>query len=302
MGLLNRRDFLSRTAAAVGASFVVGTTTGSEAAEPPATRPVGRSILRANDQILLGKTGIKASRLSIGTGTKGGSEQRGAGAPAMIKMLRNALDEGIRWWDAADSYKSHPYVGQALKEVKRDQVTITTKTTGKTAERVLADIERFRTELGTDYLDIVLLHCMVDADWPRKLRGAMDALSEAKEKGWVRAVGCSCHTFEALKAAADEPWGEVNLARINPFATLMDVDKPADVPKVEEVLKTMHERGKAVYGMKILGEGRIKGDQIDESLAFVLKKPYISGFTIGFSDPRQIDDIARRIERIRATA
>jgi aryl-alcohol dehydrogenase-like predicted oxidoreductase len=302
MDLLNRRDFLSRTAAAVGASILVGPPAVSRAASPPATRPASGSILRATDQILLGKTGIKASRLSIGTGTNGGREQRSAGAPAMIKLLRGALDDGIRWWDAADSYKSHPYVALALKEVKREQVTLTTKTWSKTPDRVRADIERFRKELGTDYLDIVLLHCMTDSDWPRKLRGAMDALSEAKEKGWVRAVGCSCHTFGALKAAADEPWVEVDLARINPFATLMDVERPAEVSKVEEVLKTMHERGKAVYGMKILGEGRLKGDQIDKSLAFVLNKPYISGFTIGFSDKSQIDDVARRIERIRAKA
>jgi 1-deoxyxylulose-5-phosphate synthase len=308
MDSLNRRDFLARTAA-VGASLAARAIAEPAASQPAATRPAGtqpaaKSILRATDQIVLGKTGIKASRLAIGTGTKGGSEQQRAGVDTMVRVFRAALDEGIRWWDAADMYKSHPYVRQALEEVQRDRVTITGKTwcRDKDAAGVRADIERFRQEMNTDYIDIVLLHCMEDPEWPKKMRGAMDVLSEAKAKGHVRAVGCSCHTFGALKAAADEPWVEVDLARINPRAVMMDVTKAVDVPKVDEVLRTMHERGKVVYGMKILGEGQFKGDRIDTSLRFALSKPYLSGFTIGFSSTDQVADIAGRIERIAAPA
>jgi aryl-alcohol dehydrogenase-like predicted oxidoreductase len=301
MDVINRRDFLSRTAAAVGGALVARAWAEPTTA-PATTQPAVKSIRRATDQIVLGKTGIKASRLAIGTGTHSGNEQRAAGEENMIKLLRTELDEGIRWWDAADMYRSHPYVGRALKEVQRDRVTLTSKTAAKDAAGVRADIERFRKELGTDYIDVLLLHCMTKADWPTLMRGPMDALSEAKEKGYVRAVGCSCHTFGALKAAADEPWVEVDLARINPRAVAMDVDNAADVPKVDEVLRTMHERGKVVYGMKILGEGQFKGERIDASLRFALSKPYLSGFTIGFNSKEQIADIVRRIERIRATA
>jgi aryl-alcohol dehydrogenase-like predicted oxidoreductase len=299
---MNRRDFLSRTAAVVGASITGPALAASPAARPAATRPAGQAVLRATDQIVLGRTGIKASRLAIGTGTFSGDEQRGAGEQVMIRLFRSALDEGIRWWDAAGMYRSHPYIGRALKEIKRDQVTLTSKTQAKDAAGIRRDVDNFRKELGTDYIDIVLLHCMTDPHWPTKMRGAMDALSEAKDKGWVRAVGCSCHSFGALKAAADEPWVEVDLARTNPFAVLMDVEQAGEVSKVDEVLKRMHERGKVVYGMKILGEGRLKGDRIDASLRSVLSKSYISGFTIGFSAKDQIDDIVRRIERIGATA
>jgi aryl-alcohol dehydrogenase-like predicted oxidoreductase len=302
MDSMNRRDFLTRTTTAA-----VGLSLGARVLADPAaqTRPsAGKAPLKAADQVVLAKTGIKTSRLSIGTGTKGGSEQKQQGVEGMVKLFRSALDEGVRWWDVADMYKSHPYVKAALKEVKRDQVTITSKTwcrekTGNEArDKVVEDVKRFRDEMGTDYIDIVLLHCMEDPAWPTKLRPAMDALSEMKQKGWVRAVGCSCHSFEALKAAADEPWVEVDLARINPFATLMDVKKAEEVSRVEAVLKTMHERGKAVYGMKILGEGQFKGERIEESLRFALSKPYLSGFTIGFSKPEQITDIARRIDRL----
>jgi aryl-alcohol dehydrogenase-like predicted oxidoreductase len=258
--------------------------------------------VHAHDTVKLAGTGIMPSRLAIGTGTRSGTEQRALGVEGFAKLLRYGLDQGVRWWDAADMYKTHPHVRAALKEIQRDRVVITSKTSAKDAAGIRADIERFRKEMDTDYIDIVLLHCMTDGEWPKKMRGAMDALSDAKQKGHVRAVGCSCHTFEALRAAADEPWVEVDLARVNPFGRIMDVKKTEEVPRVLEVLETMHRRGKAVYGMKVLGEGAFKGEQIDQSLQFVLSKRFISGFTIGFSSRDQIDDIARRMERVSPTS
>jgi len=300
MDSLSRREFIGKSMAAIGA---VSGLTGAGAATRPAHLPTGATRPspgppHAYDTITLARTGIKPSRLSIGTGTRSGREQRALGVDGLVRLLHYGLDQGIRWWDAADMYQTHPHLRAALKEIRRDRVVITSKTRAKDAASVRADIERFRKELGTDYIDIVLLHCMTDGDWPKKLRGAMDALSEAKEKGYVRAAGCSCHTFEALQAAADEPWVDVDLARINPFGRIMDVKKAEDVPKVVAVLHTMHRRGKAVYGMKILAEGALEGEQIDQSLQFVLSKPFVSGFTIGFSSPGQIDDVIRRIERV----
>jgi aryl-alcohol dehydrogenase-like predicted oxidoreductase len=286
--------------AAAGTALIGGPVLAGD--RPGTTQPAGRKILKAADTITLGKTGVKPSRLSMGTGTRGGSAQRELGVDGMVKLFRHGIDQGVHWWDTADMYKTHPHVHATLKEIKRDQVVITSKTRSTDADGVRADLERFRKEMDTDYIDIVLLHCMKDADWPQKMKGAMDALSEAKQKGWVRAVGCSCHTFVALKAAADEPWVEVDLARINPFAVIMDVDKPEQVPMVERVLQTMHDRGKAVYGMKIVGEGRFKGDRIDESLRFALSRPYVTGFTIGFANPAELDDMIQRIERASAGA
>jgi predicted aldo/keto reductase-like oxidoreductase len=77
-----------------------------------------------------------------------------------------------------------------------------------------ADLDRFRREIGTDYIDILLLHCMLDGDWPDRKKGAMAVISEAREKGIVRTHGTSCHTLEALKTSARTPWVQVDLARI----------------------------------------------------------------------------------------
>lgn len=297
MSHFSRRQFLWQAASTAGALA------GLKAVGAPSSQPAGTATrparFRIDDTVTLGRTGIRTSRLAMGTGTKSGREQRELGVQGLIKLLRHAHDEGVRWWDTADMYKMHDYLRQTLKEIPRDKVVITSKTKAKTAEEMWADLERFRKELGTEYIDIILLHCMTDGKWPEKMRGAMDALSEAKQKGLVRAVGCSCHTFEALEAAANEPWVEVDLARINPFAVIMDVSKREEVPKVVRTLQRMHEQGKAVYGTKILGEGRLKGDQIDESLRFVLSQRFVSGFTIGFGSQAQVDDIARRMDRVR---
>jgi hypothetical protein len=150
-------------------------------------------------------------------------------------------------------------------------------------------------------------------NWPKAMRGPMDALSEAKAKGHVRAVGCSLHVHPGpeaaelgpLRAAVAEPWGDVVLVRLNPFAVNTDVADPDSIPGVEKILKAMHRRGKALYGMKLLGgtdphlrKSRLTPDQYDRSLRFALSRPYLSGFTIGLSRERDVDDIIRRIERI----
>ncbi|MDM8007049.1 MAG: aldo/keto reductase [Phycisphaerae bacterium] len=298
MSTILRREFLGKAAGVMGA-VLTPAAFGAQTTVAPASRPTtAPSKLKAGDVITLGRTGIKASRLAIGTGTESGAEQRRLGIEGLVRLLRHGFDQGVCWWDVADSYKTHPHVKAALKEMRRDQVTITSKTAAKDDRGIKADIERFRQEMGTDYIDIVLLHCMMDGNWPEKLKGAMDALSEAKQKGHVRAVGCSCHTYDALEAAADSDWVDVDLARINPFAAVMDIDKRDEVPQVLQILRRMHERGKAVYGMKILGAGTFKGNMIEQSLRFILQHRFVSAFVIGFSKAEHIDDIVRRIERV----
>ena len=193
------------------------------------------------DRVKLGNTGIEMSRMAMGTGTHGfggaSNQTRQLGIKGVSDMLRAAYDDGINFWETADQYGSHPHVGEALKEVKREEVVILTKTNSKTYKDVKKDLDRFRIELGTDYLDIILLHAVTDPQWNENMKGAMEALAEAKEEGILRAHGVSCHSIGALETAADEPWVEVDLARFNPGGARMD----ADVPTVQKVLTRMKD-------------------------------------------------------------
>jgi aryl-alcohol dehydrogenase-like predicted oxidoreductase len=284
---LNRRDFLTLTASAASAAWL----TSHSFALP-------QQSFAASDTVTIGRTGIKTSRLAMGTGTVGSghhSHQTALGVKGLSDLLLNGYDHGLRFFDAADSYGSHPHVAEALKHVPRDKVTILTKTWARDPQTARADLDRFRRELGTDYLDICLMHCLTEGNWTEQYRGVMDVFSDAKQKGIIRAHGCSCHSIEALRAAAKSPWVEVDLVRINPVGAYMD----ADPPTVISVIREMRAAGKAIVGMKILGQGAMRNRQ-DEALKFALGLGLLDAFTIGAESKGEQEDLIRRIAAVSA--
>jgi aryl-alcohol dehydrogenase-like predicted oxidoreductase len=286
---MKRRDFIAHAARGLGAAWV-----GSRALAAWAYSAPLATKFKASDTVVLGQTGIKTSRLAMGTGTIGSghhSNQTALGLKGLSELLLNGYDQGLRFFDAADAYGSHPHVAEALKHLPRDKVTVLTKTWSRDPKAVRADLDRFRRELGTDYLDVCLMHCLTEGDWTERYKGVMDVLSEAKQKGIIRAHGCSCHSIEALRAAAKSPWVEVDLARINPIGAHMD----ADPKTVVDVLREMRAAGKAIVGMKILGQGDLRTRQ-DEALKYALSLGVLDAFTIGAESKVEQRDLIRRIE------
>lgn len=248
---------------------------------------------QASDIITLGPKKINVSRLAMGTGTNGGggsNQTRQLGLQGLADFLKRGLDSGVNVWDTADQYGSHPHIAEALKTTAREKVIVLTKTHAKTEKEMRADLDRFRKELNTDYIDILLLHCMTDKAWNVDRRGAMDVISEAQEKGIIRTKGVSCHSLEALQTAAAEPWVEVDLARINPANVAMDA--PPD--KVLPVLRQMKAAGKGVIGMKIFGNGKLR-DKQDQCLQYALAQDCVDCFTIGMENNAEFDDVLKRI-------
>jgi 1-deoxyxylulose-5-phosphate synthase len=286
---MKRREFMLGSAKAVGAAWL-----GSKGlAQMMAALPPLPQKFTAADTVTLGKTGIKTSRLAMGTGTVGvghHSHQTALGVKGLSDLLLNGYDKGLRFFDAADSYGSHPHVAEALKHIPRDKVTVLTKTWARDAAGTRADLDRFRKELGTDYIDVCLMHCLTEGDWTEKFKGPMDVLSEAKEKGIIRAHGCSCHSIEALRAATKSSWVEVHLVRINPVGAYMDA-KPDEVVSVIREMKTA---GKGVIGMKILGAGDLRTRQ-DEAIKYALSLGLLDAFTIGAENKGEQEDLIRRI-------
>src|SRR5712692_5126746 len=258
------------------------------AAPPPLTQKVA-----ASDTVMLGKTGIRTSLLVMGTGTIGSghhSNQTALGLKGLSGLLLNGYDRGLRFFDSADAYGSHPHVAEALKHVPRDQVTVLTKTFSRDPKLACDDLDRFRRELGVEYIDICLMHCLTEGDWTERFRGVMDVLSEAKHKGIIRAHGVSCHSIEALRAAAASPWVEVDLVRLNPIGSHMD----ADPDTVIGVIKQMRASGKGIIGMKILGQGDMR-DRPAEAIRYALNSGVLDAFTIGAESQREQNDLTQRI-------
>ncbi len=286
---MKRREFLHRTACAAGGAWLHSSAFARRAFAIPA---LSRKFAAA-DTVTLGKTGIQTSRLAMGTGTVGvghHSHQTALGVKGLSDLLLNGYDRGLRFFDSADSYGSHPHVAEALKHVPRDKVTVLTKTWARDAASARADLDRFRRELGTDQIDICLMHCLTEGDWTERFKGVMDVLSEAKQKGIIRVHGCSCHSIEALRTATRSSWVEVHLVRINPAGAYMD----SDPDTVVSVLREMRAAGKGIIGMKILGQGQLR-DRQDEALRYALSLNLLDAFTIGAESKAEQEDLIRRI-------
>jgi aryl-alcohol dehydrogenase-like predicted oxidoreductase len=283
---MKRRDFLAKSVMGVAAAWL-----GSKpwaGATPPMT-----GKFSAADVVTLGQTGIKTSRLACGTGTVGRnyrSNQSALGIQGLADLLLQGYDHGLCFFDTADSYGTHPHVAAALKKLPRERITVMSKSWRRDAAGMRADIDRFRKELGTDYIDILMMHCMTDDDWTEKCRPAMDAISEAQEKGIVRAHGCSCHTLGALRAAAKSPWVQVILSRVNPIGSHMD----ADPDTVVATLWAGRAAGKAIVGMKILGQGDMRS-RVDEALKYALSLSVQDAFTIGAENRNEQLDLIKRL-------
>ncbi|MGA2498672.1 MAG: aldo/keto reductase, partial [Tepidisphaeraceae bacterium] len=157
----------------------------------------------------------------------------------------------------------------------------------------------FRKELNTDYIDMVLIHCMTDAGWCDKMKKQMDIMDDLKSRGIIKAHGVSCHSLAALKAAAESPWVDSIHTRINAFGDSMDDKNPA---VVAEVLKTARANGKGVVGMKLVGEGRYRNDPAkrDESIKYVMGLNAVDTMIVGFEKPEEVDDFASRVKKVLA--
>jgi predicted aldo/keto reductase-like oxidoreductase len=277
---MRRRDFLK-----VVAGAALGWSVSPRLAAAPA-------IKQAFDRVSLGT--LTVSRLALGTGTAGvgGSSRQSErfGINGIADLFENAYHHGVTFWDSADQYGSHPHLKAALSRVPREKITILTKTHASTAREMQSDLDRFRRELGTDYIDIILLHCMMRGDWPQHKAGAMKVLSAARGSGVIRMHGVSCHSLSALEAAAESEWVQVDLARINPFGRSMDAAPERIVP----VLQKMKARGKGVIGMKIFGGGSLR-NRAQECLRYVLGLDCVDCFTIGCESEQEFRSLLATI-------
>jgi aryl-alcohol dehydrogenase-like predicted oxidoreductase len=294
---LTRRQFVTTTLS-VGAGTVL---LGKAAFELPASPS---AISTDPFQIIqLGKTGIKTTLLGMGTGFSGYNRSSNITRAGVAEpLIRQAYQKGIRFFDCADSYGTHPFAAAALKGIPRENYTLSTKMWVSQGgipepERPDADVvvDRFRKELNTDYLDMVQIHCMTDAHWTDQQKKQMDILETLKAKKIIRAHGVSIHSLEALEACVESPWVDVVHVRVNPFGEAMDSKDPS---VVIPIIEKLHKAGKGVIGMKLIGNGKFRNDseKIDASLKYVLGLGTVNMIIVGFELPEQIDNYIGRVE------
>src|SRR5687768_527711 len=119
---ITRRDFLTRSTAGAGTLALVPSF--AFAAEQAGKR------FDPFDAVPLGKTGLKFSRLCMGTGMRGGMRQSNhtrMGRKKCEALIRDAYERGVRAFDLADLYGTHPFVMSALKKIPRQNLAIISK-------------------------------------------------------------------------------------------------------------------------------------------------------------------------------
>lgn len=293
---ITRRQFIKNTAALTGGLFL------SSCALETSTSKSKRTAI---DQVTLGKTDIKLSRLGIGTGSIGGSVQRALGTEGFNSLIRYAYDQGITYIDTAESYRTHTMVRDAIKGLPREKLFIQSKMPGR-PDKPLEVLDRYRKELGVDYIDSVLIHCAVKNDWDEGRKMLVDAFEEAKEKQIIRAHGVSCHTLPALTKAAELDWVDVNLVRINPQGSHIDTpverwdaeSNASHVPAAMEQIRIMRKNGHGIIGMKMIGNGDFTNpEDREKAIRFAMQRVPLDAVVIGFKSNAEIDEAIQRMNR-----
>jgi predicted aldo/keto reductase-like oxidoreductase len=263
----------------------------------------------AVDQVTLGKTGIKLSRLGMGTGSNSGHVQIELGCEGFNSLVKYAYDQGITYFDCAQNYATFEWIAGAIKGLPREKLFIQSKVPGQPKD-VLAAIDHHRKVFDTDYVDSMLIHCMVKDDWTEQWKQIMDGFNQAKEKGWIRAKGVSCHSLPALRQATETPWTEVHLVRVNPQGRYMDgpqqnmwSEDTHEVSPVLTELKEMRAKGRGVIGMKIIGNGTfVDAEDREKSIRFAMSRPELDAVVIGFKSRAEVDEAIQRVNRALAEA
>jgi hypothetical protein len=254
------------------------------------------------DYVEYGSTGLRISRLCIGTGHFQGAY---ANPEDGADFLEQVLERGVTFWDTAESYGSHPHVGAAVRRIDRSRVVLQTKTGEADYEKVKERIDAALQDLCTDYLDVLLLH---GVNSPRDLArrdGALKAMLEAKQAGKVRHVGCSTHIYTGpvMDAVTACPEIEVILCTVNREGLLLEgsiVSAEEDAPRVPETpdfrdhiaqVRRAFEAGKGISIMKIIGGGKTPEADREDWIRWGFDFPYAHAVNLGitFSDQLELD-------------
>ncbi|MCX6612232.1 MAG: aldo/keto reductase [Acidobacteria bacterium] len=284
MAICSRRRFLN---SGLAAGMLAGTS----------VLPLQAARGKATDWVTLGKSGVKVTRLAFGTGTMSGRTQRELGQDQFTRLVRHAYDNGIRFFETAESYGDmHRMLGVALKGIPRDSYRLMSKVTTRDGVDPQAKLDELRKLANTDYFDVMLLHYQHVATWPTDTARWQDGILEAKVKKAVVGHGASVHGLPALRRFPQNKWLEIAMIRMNHNGTKMDAEdyntrEAGNVPEVVTHTKQVHSEGMGVISMKLIGEGAFtRREDRQAAMKFAFQNAGVDSVTVGFKNTAEIDE------------
>ena len=233
------------------------------------------------EQLELGRTGIRVSKLCFGSLTVGPC-QADLSPEDGGRVIAAALDLGVTHVDTAQIYGTYPHIRRALALCARpDDVVISSKTYAYTRRMALDAVDEARRETGRDVIDIFLLH---EQESEHTVRGHMEALETLyglKARGVLRAVGLSTHRVAGVSAAIRYGLDAVH-PLLNKFGVGIGDGTAEDM--LREVRRAA-ESGVGVFAMKPLGGGNLLAHAA-ECLAFARAMPW--SFALGMRSEEEV--------------
>lgn len=221
---------------------------------------------------ILGKTGLKISRLGFG-----GIPIQRIDANGTRELMHRLMEAGVNYIDTARGYTvSESYLGEALEGI-REHFILATKSMARTKEGMAADIDTSLANLRTDYIDLYQVHNPSIAQLEQVLSpgGALEALLDAKAAGKVGHLGITAHSIEVFEKALELPWVETIMFPYNIVET-----------QAEALIHACAEKNIGFIGMKPLAGGAIENAPL--ALRFLAANPDVTVMIPGMAEPEEL--------------
>jgi len=284
----SRREFLK-----------TGLAAGAVALSVPPALPATRQA--ATYWVTLGKSNVKVTRLAFGTGSFSGAVQRSLGQEGFNKLVRHAYDNGIRFFETAESYGDmHRMLGIALKGIPRDSYRIMSKVTTYDGGNPEEKFDELRKLANCEYFDIMLLHWQHTSTWPTDTARWQDGILEAESKKVIVSHGASVHGLPALRRVPDNKWLDIAMIRMNHKGTDMDgedyaTESQGNVPEVLTHVSGARKAGMGVISMKLIGQGTFNREDRQAAMRFAFKKAGVDCVTVGYKNTAEIDEAIENV-------
>ena len=221
---------------------------------------------------ILGKTGLKISRLGLG-----GIPIQRTDADGARNLILKLVENGVNFIDTARGYTvSEEYLGYALDGV-REKFVLATKSMARTKDGMAKDIALSLEKLRTDYIDLYQLHNpnAKDLDIISSKDGALEALWEARAEGKIGHIGITLHSLEIFEKAIELPWVETIMFPYNIVET-----------EAEELIKKCALKNIGFICMKPLAGGAIEDGRL--AVRFTSQNPDVSVIIPGMAEEKEL--------------
>ena len=221
---------------------------------------------------VLGKTGLKVSRLGFG-----GIPIQRIDAEGTKALMHRLLEAGVNYIDSARGYTvSEEYIGYGLEGI-RDKFILATKGRGLTKQAMQKDLETSLRNFRTDYIDLYQFHnpSLEDLETITAPGGALEALRDAKSAGTVRHIGLTAHSTQVFEKALDMDWVETIMFPYNLVEN-----------QGAELIAKCQEKNVGFICMKPLAGGAI--DDASLALRYIVQNPAVTVVIPGMASDREL--------------